>query len=58
MLYKTPKEFSLLNIAFHNEQKLQDDIVSFVIFSQTFTKGEFFRKPLVILCTFSHGCKA
>ena len=48
----------LLNTAFHNEQKLQDEIVSFVIFSQTFTEGEFLRKPLVILCTFSHCCKA
>ena len=58
ILYKTSKEFILLNNAFHKEQKLQDDVLNFVIFSPTFTKGEFFRKPLVILCTFSYGCKA
>ena len=58
MLYITPKELILLNNAFHNEQKLQDEIVSFAIFSQTFTKGDFFRKPLVGPCTFSHVCKA
>ena len=58
MLYKTPKELILLNDAFHNEQKMRDKIVSFAIFSQTFTKGDFFRKPLVVLCTFSYVCKA
>ena len=42
MLYKTPKEQILRNNAFHNEQKLQDEIVNFAIFSQTFTKGDFF----------------
>ena len=34
MLYKTPKEQILRNNAFHNEQKLQDEIVSFAIFSK------------------------
>ena len=58
MLFKTPKELILLNNAFHNEQKLQDEIVSFAIFSQTFTKCDFFRKPLVVFCTFSYVCKA
>ena len=58
MLYKTPKEQILRNNAFHNEQKLQDEIMSFAIFSQTFTKGDFFRTPLIVLCTFSYVCKA
>ena len=58
MLYKTSKEQIFLNNAFHNEQNLRDEIVSFAIFSQTFTKGEIFRKTLVALCTFSHVCKA
>ena len=58
MLYKRPKELILLNNAFHNEQKLQDEIVSFAIFSQTFTKGDFFRTPLIVLCTFLYVCKA
>ena len=57
MLYNTPKEQILRNNAFHNEQKLQDEIMSFAIFSQTFTKGDFFRTPYV-LCTFSYVCKA
>ena len=46
ILYKTPKELILLNNAFHNMQKLRDEIVSFAIFSQTFAKGEFFCKTL------------
>ena len=58
MLYKTPKELILLNSASHKEQKLQDEIVNFAIFSQTFTKCDLFRKPLVIFYTFSYVCKA
>ena len=33
MFYYTSKKLILLNNAFHNEQKLQDEMVNFAIFS-------------------------
>ena len=45
MLYKTPKELVLLNSAFHDEQKLQEEIVSFAIFSKHSLKVTFSVNP-------------